>query len=444
MSAQLNTHLPKLSATVVNGKGSFPLLTEPDPDYWRDLPAKQQPEWADAERVAAARNDLARLPGLVNREEVDQLSRLLAEVANGRRGVLQAGDCAEDPSDCVPDTLDSKVALLHQLGAQLAAVTGHSVVRVGRIAGQFGKPRSNPVESHGGRALPVFRGHAVNSPLPTLALRRSDPVRLLTCYHAAAAATAFLRARAEEPGVPAVWTSHEALLLDYEVPLLRHHHDGVLLSSTHWPWIGDRTRQLDGAHVRLLATVMNPVACKIGPSMTPDELVRLCHQLDPNRDPGRLTLISRMGVSQVSRSLPALVEAVRREGHPVIWMCDPMHGNTVTTASGLKTRYVSQLVREVREFRAVLAATGGIAGGLHLEATPERVTECLSVGTSPSTLSANYRTACDPRLRPDQAVDVVGAWSEETVTVSPTLATTLPVSREPTPTTSGGNDVPVP
>jgi 3-deoxy-7-phosphoheptulonate synthase len=422
---------------VVDETDSFPPPTEPDLDYWRDLPAKQQPEWADAELVAATRNDLARLPGLVSRDEVDQLSRLLAEVAAGRRVVLQAGDCAEDPSDCVPETLVSKVALLELLGTQLAALAGHPAIRVGRIAGQFGKPRSNPVESHDGRTLPVFRGHAVNSPVPVPALRNPDPVRLLTCYHAAAAAMAFLRARAGEGGVPALWTSHEALLLDYEVPLLRQHRDGgVLLASTHWPWIGDRTRQLDGAHVRLLAGVVNPVACKVGPSMTPDELVRLCQRLDPDREPGRLTLISRLGVDQVSRSLPALVEAVHAEGHPVIWMCDPMHGNTVTTPSGHKTRHVPQLVREVREFRAVLSATGGIAGGLHLEATPEQVTECLSAGACPSTVTANYRTACDPRLRPDQAVDVVHAWGEG--------AATVPTRREPAATTSGGNDVPVP
>lgn len=319
---------------------------------------KQQPEWADAELVAATRADLARLPALASRDEVDQLSRLLAEVAAGRRTVLQAGDCAEE--------------------------------------------------------------------------------RLLARYHAAAAAMAFLRARTGESGVPAVWTSHEALLLDYEVPLLRRQRGGdILLSSTHWPWIGDRTRQLDGAHVRMLATVVNPVACKVGPSMTPDELVRLCHRLDPNREPGRLTLITRLGANHVSRLLPSLVEAVRTEGHPVIWMCDPMHGNTVPTPSGRKTRHVPQSMHEVRDFRAILAASGGIAGGLHLEATPEQVTECLSAEMRPTAVTANYRTACDPRLRPDQAVDVVRSWGTEST--GPRHP-----EREPAATTSGGTDVSVP
>jgi 3-deoxy-7-phosphoheptulonate synthase len=212
-----------------------------------------------------------------------------------------------------------------------------------------------------------------------------------------------------------VWTSHEALILDYELPMVRRAEDGrTLLTSTHWPWIGERTRQLDGAHVNLLATVDNPVACKIGPAVTAAEVVALCDRLDPHREPGRLTFIARLGAPLVTERLPRLVAAARSSGHPVIWMCDPMHGNTTTTPSGHKTRLVRAVQQEVRDFRAAVVSEGGVPGGLHLETTPTAVHECVSdeseigrVGTG------RYTTLCDPRLNLDQALAVVSAWNGE-------------------------------
>jgi 3-deoxy-7-phosphoheptulonate synthase len=205
-----------------------------------------------------------------------------------------------------------------------------------------------------------------------------------------------------------VWTSHEALLLDYELPMLRPTDDGqLMLASTHLPWIGDRTRQVDGAHVRLLATVVNPVACKVGPTMTVDELLRLCEVLDPDRVPGRLTLIARMGADLVGQQLPPLVHAVRTAGHPVIWLCDPMHANTVRRPDGRKTRLVPTMIREVEEFQHAVRAERGVAGGLHLETTPNDVLECLP---DEERTEGDYTTLCDPRLNPQQAALVASAW----------------------------------
>jgi 3-deoxy-7-phosphoheptulonate synthase len=210
---------------------------------------------------------------------------------------------------------------------------------------------------------------------------------------------------------PVVWTSHEALLLDYEVPMVRQQPDGrAWLSSTHWPWIGERTRQPDGAHVALMAQVFNPVACKVGPRATPEDLRVLCERLDPDREPGRLTLIARMGAGRAAERLPGLVEAVRAEGHPVIWMSDPMHGNTVTAADGRKTRLVEDVVQEAAETRRAVVEAGGLAGGLHLEATPDEVTECVEDRRFDE-LNRHYTTFCDPRLNPHQAIAVVSAWA---------------------------------
>ncbi|HEX2317136.1 MAG TPA: 3-deoxy-7-phosphoheptulonate synthase, partial [Thermomonospora sp.] len=343
----------------------------------------------------------------------------LARVAAGEALVVQAGDCAEDPRECTPAWVARKAAVLDLLAGTLKMAAHRPVLRVGRIAGQFAKPRSRPLERVGGTDLPVFRGHMVNEPEPTPEGRRPDPLRILTGYMAAGDIMEHLGWLRRDglgarpfAGIEApVWTSHEALLLDYEIPMLRRDDRGrVWLGSTHWPWIGERTRQVDGAHVALLAEVANPVGCKVGPSMEPGELLALCERLDPGREPGRLTLISRMGADAVADRLPPLVEAVRSAGHPVIWMCDPMHGNTVTAAGGLKTRLLPRIVQEVRLFRRAVEAAGGVAGGLHLETTPDDVAECVAdEAAGPD--AARYTTHCDPRLNPRQAVSVVASWN---------------------------------
>ncbi|MEV5724388.1 MULTISPECIES: 3-deoxy-7-phosphoheptulonate synthase [Streptomyces] len=381
--------------------------------HWKTLPAGQQPDWPDQATLAHARSVLADAPALVRAADVAELKALLAAAARGEVQVVQSGDCAEDPAECTPGYVARKAALLDVLAGAMKARSLKPVVRVGRLAGQFGKPRSRPTETVDGVELPVYRGHMVNSPEPDPRLRRPDPERLIAGYRAAAQAMRTLgwhgerrRSRAEAP----VWTSHEALLLDYEEPLLRPTGDGLLLSSTHWPWIGERTRDPDGAHVALLAEVVNPVAVKVGPGMTPEELLELCARLDPEREPGRLTLIARMGHGTVAERLPRLVLAVRAAGHPVLWMCDPMHGNTVSTPAGLKTRYVESIVQEVEEFQTAVTDYGGTAAGLHLETTPDRVHECVADAYHVDELGEKYATFCDPRLNPDQAFTVVSAW----------------------------------
>ncbi|WP_246107608.1 3-deoxy-7-phosphoheptulonate synthase [Saccharothrix saharensis] len=374
-------------------------MSEWETAHWKSLPAAQQPSWSDR-RARAMRARLARWDGLVSPVEVGSLRSELAEVAAGRGLVVQAGDCAEPFAECGPRHVTPKAALVDRLATALGG--GLPVVRVGRMAGQFAKPRSQPTEVVKGVELPVYRGDLVNAPQPHVLARQPDPARLVAGYHAARWVTELLRHHH-----PWLRTSHEALVLDYELPLVRRDERGVpLLTSTHWPWIGDRTRHVDGAHVRLLASVANPVACKVGPGMRPQELRELCARLDPEREPGRLTLIARLGADRVAGLLPPLVAAVRAAGHPVIWLCDPMHGNTVTDARGRKTRLVDTVVREVAGFLAAVHDAGGVAGGLHLETTPDEVEECGWDGFP----TGSYESLCDPRLNPGQALAVVAAW----------------------------------
>ncbi|WP_438290528.1 3-deoxy-7-phosphoheptulonate synthase [Streptomyces sp. HUAS TT7] len=382
--------------------------------YLRSLPALQQPDWAADPRLADVRADLVRMPALVDSEAVRRLRALLTEAAAGHIQVIQTGDCAEDPAEATPNDVARKAALLDVLAGTMKLSSGKPVLRVGRIAGQYGKPRSNPTENVAGAELPVYRGHMVNHPEPDPELRRPNPGNLLTGYRAASDTMHYLGWRGtagrSELGVP-VWTSHEALLLDYELPMLRREGDGsLLLTSTHWPWVGERTRQLDGAHIALLAAVSNPVAVKVGPSMTPDELLALCDRLDGQRLPGRLTLIARMGAENAEQKLPALVDAVSRAGHPVLWLSDPMHGNTVAGPDGLKTRYVKTVVREVEAFQSAVFENGGTPAGLHLETTPESVVECVLDSGELHHLGDKYLSFCDPRLNPRQAIEVVSAW----------------------------------
>ena len=382
-------------------------------------PARQQPEWADPSQVERVRAILAGRPPLVRIEDVRRLLGLLARVARGEAHVVQAGDCAENPEECTAEHVWRKCALMALLAATLKMTTQKPVVRVGRIAGQFAKPRSEPVERVGGLDLPVYRGHMVNGPEADPESRRHDLLRLLTAYMTANDIMGHLgwgapTSYADRPRIePAMWTSHEALILDYELPMVRDLSDGrCLLGSTHWPWIGERTRQLDGAHVDLMADVINPVAVKVGPTMTESEITALCERLDPLREPGRLTLIARMGAEAVSECLPPLVEAVRLAGHPVIWLCDPMHGNTIIAPDGHKTRLLHILVEEIRAFRQAVSAVGGVAGGLHLETTPDDVVECVADLSVFDTGRARRTSLCDPRLNREQAVELVSAWSD--------------------------------
>ncbi|WP_443072377.1 3-deoxy-7-phosphoheptulonate synthase [Streptomyces sp. NBC_01485] len=381
-------------------------------------PARQQPDWDDAESVRRVRRQLRAAPGLVTPDAVRTLRSVLAVVAAGDAHVVQAGDCAEDPTEGTRPHVARKAGLLDVLAGALKGIGHRPVVRVGRLAGQFGKPRSKPTEWVGDLELPVYRGHMVNSPDTDPLARRPDPRRMLACYRASRTVMRHLgwHRGPGEPGIdPPVWTSHEALVLDYELPLVREDPAGApVLTSTHWPWIGDRTRQLDGAHVALLAAVANPVACKVGPGMTTEELLALCERLDPAREPGRLTLIARMGAQLVAHRLPPLVAAVREAGHPVIWLCDPMHANTVTTPDGRKTRYLDWIAREARDFRAGVLSARGTAGGLHLETTPDDVTECAQSPSDTDRVGDRYTSLCDPRLRPDQAVSVIAAWADRT------------------------------
>jgi 3-deoxy-7-phosphoheptulonate synthase len=374
-------------------------LSEWGTAHWKSLPAAQQPPWSDR-RARAFRARLTRLDGLVTPTEVAALRADLAEVAAGRRLVLQAGDRVEPFAECGPREVVPKVALLDRLATALGE-GDRPVVRVGRLAGQFAHSRSRPTEVVDGVELPVYRGDLVNAPQPHVLARQADPARLIAGYHAARSVTEFLRRH-----LPLVRTSHEALVLDYELPMVRRDERGVpLLTSTHWPWVGDRTRDVHGAHVRLLASVANPVACEVGPGMRPDELLALCERLDPEREPGRLTLITRLGADRVSAQLPPLVDAVRAAGHPVIWLCDPLHGNTVTDADGRKTRLVETVVREVADFRATVHVAGGVAGGLHLETTPDEVGwDDFSTGS--------HRSLCGPPLTPGQALAVIAAWRD--------------------------------
>jgi 3-deoxy-7-phosphoheptulonate synthase len=321
--------------------------------------------------------------------------------------VLQAGDCAESFGDATLSHTAAKVALLDRLAAALHRQTGRGVVRLGRIAGQYAKPRSQAVETVGGTQIPVFRGHMINSAKPDAAARQHDPRRMLWALHAGGEVMRALAAhRAGDPAGP--WSSHEALVIDYESALVRTGPSGrPFLGSTHLPWVGERTRQLDHAHVRLLAAVRNPVACKLGPGTDPATVTELCAVLDPEREPGRLALIVRMGRA-IDGVLPAVVRAVRDAGHPVVWLSDPMHANTVRAASGHKTRHLTDMVAEVRAFRRVLAEQRAHAGGLHLEVATADVTECVG-GPVPDdrALHLRYTSLCDPRLNPAQALQLI-------------------------------------
>jgi 3-deoxy-7-phosphoheptulonate synthase len=430
------------------------------PGSWRDFPAAQQPEWPDPYALDQSLKTLSGLPPLVFAGEARTLRSALASVSRGEAFLLQAGDCAESFHDFNADSIRDKLKVILQMAVVLTYGAGVPVVKLGRIAGQFAKPRSSPTEEIDGVSLPSFRGHLVNDDAPSPEARIPDPTRLLTAYHQSASTLNLLRAFtkggfadlsqvhtwnqqfvADSPGgrhyealageidralrfmracgveLSGValhqvdfWTSHEALILGYEESMTRRDSltNDWYDTSAHLVWVGERTRQVDGAHVAFLAGLSNPVGAKVGPSASTAEVVDLCARLDPRRDPGRLTLITRMGAGNVASTLPTLIRAVRDAGHPVVWACDPMHGNTFMGTGGRKTRHFDHVLAEIREFFAVCRAEGVWPGGVHVELTGDHVTECLGGADDivENDLELHYTTTCDPRLNGRQSLDL--------------------------------------
>ena len=344
---------------------------------------------------------------------LDLLRTVLGELSRAGRGeafVVQAGDCAERFADASSGTTRRKIDQFDALTARSVAAGGIPVVRIGRIAGQYAKPRSTPTEQLAdGRSVPVYRGDAVNGERPDPADRRADPARLLDAYDRSADVLDVLDGHAVGGGEP-VWSSHEALLLEYEESLVRPDREGGRLgSSGHLLWVGDRTRQLDHAHVDFLRSVRNPVAVKIGPSVAPGDVTALVRALDPQHETGRLTLIARMGRDRVREHLDRVLAELGERARDVVWLVDPMHGNTLVNRAGQKTRVVGDMVDEIDDAAGVLSTHGCLLAGVHLETTPDPVAECVAthedlVARSPL---PEYRSACDPRLGPTQAATVV-------------------------------------
>ena len=384
------------------------------PASWLGCEARQQPAYADPEALAAALAGLAAYPPLVPAAEVHALKAALAEAQEGRAFLLQGGDCAESFADFGPGNIRLGLALLAAVARRLGEASGLPIVQIGRIAGQFAKPRSRAWERRGDRCLPLYRGDIVNGFAFDEAARRPDPDRMFRAYAQSAATLGHLAA---DPGAERVWTGHEALLLPYEQALVRRDGAGWYGSSAHFLWIGDRTRFDGSAHVELLRGLTNPLGIKCGPSLGPDLLLRLLDRLDPVREPGRITLIARMGAGRIADALPPLLRAVRAEGRPVLWCCDPMHGNTIRARNGFKTRPMTRILAEAGDFFAACRAEGVTPAGLHVEMTGHDVAECTggATGIAERDLPGSYRSLCDPRLNPSQAAEVaerVGAELE--------------------------------
>ncbi|MFI1202609.1 3-deoxy-7-phosphoheptulonate synthase [Streptomyces sp. NPDC020883] len=379
------------------------------------LRAPQQPRWPLPEAVAEVRRALTARTALVTEDECRQMTVALAQATRGEALVLQGGDCAERFVDAAPSVVAAKTGQLLDLAAAARSTSGLPVHPVGRMAGQYAKPRSSAVELlDDGRSIPVYRGDAVNSPARSARARTADPARLLLAHDAAAAVLRTVRdSWPTDPAQSRVWCSHEALLLDYEEPLVRQGHHGPYGSSGHFLWIGDRTRAPHGVHIALAAALTNPFGVKLGPSTVPGEAADLSRRLNPEGADGRLTFIVRLGAHRVDDLLPDLVSEVTRRGPRVLWLCDPVHGNTVPGPSGRKTRLISDVAYEARAFARILQRLGHHPGGLHLEATPEEVDECvddereLACGQWPG----RYLSVCDPRLNPAQARRIVQDFS---------------------------------
>jgi 3-deoxy-7-phosphoheptulonate synthase len=431
------------------------------PTSWRDYPAEQQPEWPDRTELERVVDELRGYPPLVFAGEARQLQASLAAAAEGRAFVLQAGDCAESFADFSAISIRERLRVILQMAVVLMYGSGLPVVKLGRIAGQFSKPRSSSTERWGELELPSFRGHIVHAEGRSAEARVPVPARMLKAYHHSTGTLNIVRGFTKggfaemrrvhawnqefvaaspegrryeriasqiqraldfmaacgfdvetEPRLHEVdlFTSHEALLLPYEEALTRR--DSLTGEwydcSAHMLWLGYRTSQLDGAHVEFLSGVRNPVGVKVGPGTTTDTLAGLCERLDPERTPGRLTLIARVGADRVRELLPPLVRAIREAEHPALWICDPMHGNTETAASGQKTRRFDAIMAEIEGFFAAHREVGSWPGGVHLEITGDDVTECLggSVAVLEEQLDSNYTTLCDPRLNARQSLDL--------------------------------------
>jgi len=449
------------------GKSGKLTASEWKPDSWRARPIEQAPEYPDAAALKAAEAELRRYPPLVFAGEARNLKARLAAVAAGKAFLLQGGDCAESFAEFHPNNIRDTFRVLLQMAVVLTFGAACPVVKVGRLAGQFAKPRSAPTETVNGVTLPAYRGDMVNGMEFTREARVPDPKRMIQAYNQSAATLNLLRAFAQggyadlhkvhqwnlgfvadsasgaryrdladridetlafmaacgmtSETTPQLretefYTSHEALFLNFEEAMTRIDSTSGdwYDTSAHLLWIGDRTRQLDGAHVEFLRGVKNPIAFKAGPTLAPDDMLRLMDILDPANEPGRITVIARMGADKVERGLPPLLRAAKREGRNAAWVCDPMHGNTVKSASGYKTRHVDRVLAEVGGFFAVHRAEGTHAGGVHFEMTGQDVTECVggASAVTEASLSDRYHTHCDPRLNASQALELAFVIAE--------------------------------
>jgi 3-deoxy-7-phosphoheptulonate synthase len=438
------------------------------PDSWRTKPILQQPQYPDIEALHEAEKELANSPPLVFAGEARRLRKQLALVSKGEAFLLQGGDCAESFEEFHVDTIRDTFKLILQMAVVLTYGASMPVVKVGRMAGQFAKPRSSDTETIDAVTLPSYRGDIINDIAFDAEARRPDPARLIKAYHQSALTLNLLRAFAQggmanleqvhrwnlefikdgaqssryehlaneidaslgfmrAMGITSestrelretdFYTSHEALLPGYEQALTRVDHisGNYYATSAHMLWIGDRTRQFDGAHVEFLRGVENPIGIKCGPSLDPEDLVRLVGLLDPHNEPGRITLITRHGASNVERYLPPLVEVVEREGLSVVWSCDPMHGNTIIASNGYKTRPLEDVVAEVQGFFGVHRSIGTHAGGVHIELTGKNVTECTGGAARivEENLADRYHTHCDPRLNASQSLELAFLLADE-------------------------------
>jgi 3-deoxy-7-phosphoheptulonate synthase len=440
-----------------------------NPKSWRTRKALQQPSYDDPSALASCLEEIAVRPPLVHHGEVLALRKQIAEAGEGKRFILQAGDCAERFVDCNPKSISDKLKIILQMSLILVYGLRRPVVRIGRIAGQYAKPRSDDLETSGGTTLPSFRGDIINDVAFDAAARRHDPRRLLQAHTLSCYTLNYLRALVEggfaDVRHPEMWkldhiseqhqprlytevservrestrflellgnansetmrrveffTSHEGLLLDYE-SAVTHHVEGEGAGATGWfnlgahmLWLGERTRQLDGAHAEYLRGIENPVGVKVGPTADPKEIVELVRYLNPGNTPGRVTIITRMGAGRVRGALPTLVKALRDAGAFVTYSCDPMHGNVIKTQDGIKTRDFASILAEIVETRGVHSEAGSVLGGVHFELTGENVTECIGGGSglAEEHLTQNYQTACDPRLNYSQSMEMAYLLSD--------------------------------
>ena len=429
------------------------------PASWQSKPAAQQPVYPDADALRRVLAQLGRLPPLVTSWEIENLKQQLAEATRGERFLLQGGDCSESFEDCESSAIASKLKILLQMSLVLVQGGKKKVTRIGRFAGQYAKPRSADMETQNGVSLPSYRGDMINRSGFTQEDRIPNPDLLLRAYERSGLTINFIRSLIEggfaDLHHPEYWelgfvansphaaeytrmvktigeslrfmetltgvvladinrvdffTSHEGLHLYYEQAQTRQvpRHSGWYNLSTHFPWIGDRTRALDGAHVEYFRGIANPIGLKIGPSVTPDLALALAKTLNPLNEPGRLTFIHRFGADRVEKCLPSLVQAMRRQGQQVLWCCDPMHGNTETTKSGIKTRRFEKILGELELSCSILKTEGSHLGGVHFELTGDNVTECVggASGVTEADLSRDYRTTLDPRLNYEQSMEM--------------------------------------